>query len=64
MSGEVVPVKFMFISGHSSHRKQKNWLKFDFIGEFKIKSFEDCKSALFVQVLLSLHIFEEKEKKL
>ncbi len=34
----------------------------DFIGEFKIKSCEDSKSALFVQVLLSLHILEEKEK--
>ncbi len=52
-----------FISGHSSRRK-KNSLKFDFIGEFKIKSCEDSKSALFVQVLLSLHILEEKEKKI
>jgi hypothetical protein len=38
---------------------KKNWLKFDFIGEFKMK---DSKSALFVQVLLSLQILEEKEK--
>jgi hypothetical protein len=60
VSGEGVPVKL--ISGHSSHCI-KNWLKFDFIGEFKMKSCEDSKSALFVQVLLSLHILEEKEKK-
>ncbi len=57
--GGVSSVKF--ISGHSSHHK-KNWLKFDIIGEFKTKSCEDRKSALFVQVLLSLHILEEKEK--
>ncbi len=51
----MVPIKC--ISAHSSQRKKK-WLKFDFI----VNCEEDSKSALFVQVLLSLHILEEKEK--
>ncbi len=51
----MVPVKC--ISAHSSQRKKTGSSLI-----LLVNCEEDSKSALFVQVLLSLHILEEKEK--